>query len=109
MARLLRLNGFDVRVAADGPAALEEARADQPDVVLLDIGLPGGMNGYEVALRLQEQKAEKKPLLVAVTGFANEADRRHSAEAGIDLHLVKPTEPDSLLRLLRRFQRLIDR
>jgi CheY-like chemotaxis protein len=107
MAMLLRLSGHDAWVAADGPAALKAAQEVQPDVVLLDIGLPG-MDGYEVAKRLQKQQAEKKPLLVAVTGFASEADRRHSAEVGIDLHLVKPADPDHLLRLLRRFQGILD-
>ena len=105
---LLRLYGHDVRVAADGPEALDEAEEYQPDVVLLDIGLPGGMDGYEVAKRLQEQQAEKKPLLIAVTGFGSEADRQHSSEVGIDLHLVKPADPQNLLRLLRRFQRILD-
>jgi DNA-binding response OmpR family regulator len=109
MALLLRLSGHDVRVAGDGASALDEAQQFQPDVVLLDIGLPGGMDGYEVAKRLQEHTAEKKPLLVAFTGFGSDADRRHSSEVGIDLHLVKPTDPDNLLRLLRRFQRIIDR
>ena len=108
MAVLLRMNGHDVRVTADGPAALDEAQADQPDVVLLDIGLPGGMDGFEVAKRLQEQKAVKKPLLVAVTGLGDEADRRHSAEVGIDLHLVKPADLGELLWLLKRFHRIID-
>ncbi len=66
------------------------------------------MNGYEVARRLQEQKAAKKPLLVAVTGFGSDADRRHSVEIGIDLHLVKPADVADLLRLLKRLQRTID-
>lgn len=108
MATLLRMNGHAVRVASDGPAALEEAQEVQPDVVLLDIGLPGDMDGYEVARRLQEQKTEKRPLLVAVTGFSSEADRRYSAEVGIDLHLAKPADVDDLLRLLKRFQGIID-
>ena len=101
------MGGHEVQLAFDGPAALKEALARQPDVVLLDIGLPGGMDGFEVAERLQEQKVEKKPLLVAVTGLDGEADRRHSAEVGIDLHLVKPADVEGLLRLLRRFQQII--
>jgi DNA-binding response OmpR family regulator len=100
--------GHEVRVAFDGPAALDAARDVQPDVVLLDIGLPGGMDGYEVARRLQEQRADRRPLLVAVTGLGSEADRRHSSEVGIDLLLVKPADPDGLLRLLKRFQRILD-
>ena len=69
MALLLSMHGHDVRVARDGQAALDEAVADQPDVVLLDIGLPGSMDGYEVAKRLQEQTVQKKPLLIALTGL----------------------------------------
>ncbi len=107
-AMLLRRSGHEVKVASDGPTALGEAQRIQPDVVLLDIGLPGDVDGYEVAKRLQEQKAAKKPLLVAVTGFDSEDDRRQSAEVGIDLHLVKPADMDALLRLLKRFQRIID-
>jgi CheY-like chemotaxis protein len=80
MAMLLRMSGHGVTVAADGPTAVDEAQQVQPDVVLLDIGLPGDMDGFEVGKRLQEQKAAKKPLLVAVTGFGSKADRRHSSE-----------------------------
>jgi CheY-like chemotaxis protein len=108
LATLLRMNGHDVRMAQDGLAALDEAQGVQPDVVLLDIGLPGDMDGFEVAKRLQEQRVEKKPLLVAVTAFSGDADRRHSEEVGIDLHLVKPADPDRLLGLLKRFQRVLD-
>jgi DNA-binding response OmpR family regulator len=109
MALLLGMNGHHVRVASDGQVALDEAQADQPDVVLLDIDLPGSMDGYEVAKRLQERTMEKKPLLIALTEFSSEADRRHSAEVGIDLHLVKPTDMDHLLRLIKRFQSILDR
>jgi DNA-binding response OmpR family regulator len=109
MALLLSMNGHAVRVANDGQAALDETQADQPDVVLLDIGLPGSMDGYEVAKRLQERTVEKKPLLIALTGFGSEADQRRSVEAGIDLLLLKPADTDGLLGLLKRFQRIIDR
>jgi CheY-like chemotaxis protein len=109
MAILLRMSGHEVRVAADGRAALDTAQELEPDVVLLDLGLPGGMDGYEVATRLQAQPMEKKPLLVALTGYGSEADRQHSTEVGIDLHLVKPADMEALLRILERFQGLIDR
>jgi CheY-like chemotaxis protein len=75
-------------------------------VLLLDIGLPG-MSGWELARWVTEQPAEKRPLLVAITGYGREEDRRRSEEAGIDLHLVKPVDPDQLLRLLRRFYRVV--
>ncbi len=106
-ARLLRLWEHEVRVAPDGPAALRAAQDGQPDVVLLDIGLPGDVDGYGVARRIGEWSKWKRPLLVAVTGSGREEDRRRSVEAGIDLLLVKPVDPDRLHWLLRRFQAVI--
>jgi CheY-like chemotaxis protein len=96
--QILRLAGHDVRLAVDGVAALAIARDADPDVVLLDIGLPG-MNGYELALRLAGLR-DRKPYLIAVSGYSGEADRRRSAAAGIDLHLAKPADPERLLRIL---------
>jgi CheY-like chemotaxis protein len=104
-ALLLRLYGHRVQVAHDGPAALRAAQSSPPEVVLLDLGLPG-MDGWQVAQRLQEQAAWKKPLLIAVTGYGRRADRLRSQQAGIHLHLVKPVDPDFLRRLLQRFQTL---
>src|SRR3954469_13716392 len=101
LAMLLRLEGHDVWVAADGPAALRLAGECDPDVVLLDICLPG-FDGWEVARRLRGQPLRKRPLLVAVTGYGRECDQQCSAEAGIDLHLVKPVDPEALLGLLQR-------
>jgi CheY-like chemotaxis protein len=106
MALLLEMSGYKVQLAADGPSALEEAQHNPPDVVLLDIGLPE-MSGYEVAERLTAQGGEKRPLLIAITGFGLEADRRASARAGIDLHLVKPVDPVTLERVLNRFRTLL--
>ena len=106
MAMLLRIYGHDVEIAANGPTALEKARTDKPDVVLLDLGLPG-MSGYDVARQLSKHRPRKTPLLIAVTGFGREEDRRHSAEAGIDLHLLKPVNPDELQAVLKRFQQLL--
>jgi two-component system CheB/CheR fusion protein len=99
LVTLIRLWGHDVRAAHDGLSALEVAQAFSPDVVLLDIGLPG-MDGWQVAERLCQQPAPKRPLLIAVTGYGQDADRRRSQEAGIDLHLVKPVDPDQLRRVL---------
>jgi CheY-like chemotaxis protein len=93
--RLLGLLGHAVEIAVDGPAALRAAQAHAPDVVLLDLGLPG-MSGYEVASQLRELPGEPRPVLIAVTGFGEPADRLHSYEVGIDLHLVKPVEVDEL-------------
>jgi two-component system, OmpR family, response regulator len=106
LAQFLRGLGHEVEVAPDGQAAVEAAQARPPDVVLLDIGLPG-LDGWEVARRLQGHPAGKRPLLVALTGYGREADRRRSDEAGIDLHLTKPVDPDQLRWLLPRFQSVI--
>jgi CheY-like chemotaxis protein len=104
---VLEMEGHEVHVATDGLAGLEAAAAVDPDVILLDIGLPR-MSGYEVAERLKGRKAQRKLLLVAVTGYAQEADRERSAAAGIDLHLLKPVDPLLLLGLLRRFANHLD-
>ena len=107
MAIFLRHHGHEVEVAKDGPTALRIAADNPPDVALIDIGLPGGMNGWEVARRLQEPAAGKMPLLIAVTGYGQEAHRRRSEQAGIDLHLLKPFDPDALDQLLDRFKTII--
>jgi CheY-like chemotaxis protein len=106
LARFLQGIGHEVEVAADGRAAVEAAQDQQPDVVLLDIGLPG-LDGWEVARRLQGHPAGKRPLLVAITGHDREADRRRSEAAGIDLHLTKPVDAGQLHWLLQRFQSVI--
>jgi CheY-like chemotaxis protein/two-component sensor histidine kinase len=99
LARMLsRLHGQDVRVAHDGPEALALAEAFRPEVVILDIGLPG-MDGHEVARRLRERPESGGTLLVALTGWGQEQDRQRSRESGFHLHLVKPVEPDAI-RLL---------
>jgi CheY-like chemotaxis protein len=97
-AQVLRMGGYDVSLAMDGPGALAVAQAVQPDVVLLDIGLPK-MDGYEVARRLAAS-GRAKAYLIAVTGFGTQEARQRSAEAGIDLHLAKPADPEQLLRIL---------
>jgi signal transduction histidine kinase len=101
LARMLGLQGHEVRTAHDGPAALAAAAAFLPEVVFLDIGLPN-MNGYEVARRLREQVGLKTALLVAVTGYGQAEDRRQADEAGFDAHLVKPTNQAALQALLAR-------
>jgi DNA-binding response OmpR family regulator len=107
VSMLLTLAGHDVEVVSSGEAAVAAAQVHSPDVVLLDLGLPG-MDGWQVARHVQEQPAEKRPLLVAVSGRASEEDQRRSAEAGIDLHLVKPVDPAQLQHLLARFRRVIE-
>jgi CheY-like chemotaxis protein len=98
MAELVRIWGYDVRTAHDGPAALDCARSFRPDVILLDVGLPG-MDGYELARRLRAEGLAGD-LLVSVTGYGQEEDRRKAEEAGFDHHLTKPVQPDMLLRLV---------
>jgi signal transduction histidine kinase/DNA-binding response OmpR family regulator len=91
LAALLENDGHQVRRAHDGPGALTAADAFCPDAVFLDLGLPG-MDGYEVARRLRLRTADSKPLLVAVSGYGRDEDRRRSRMAGFDHHLVKPAE-----------------
>src|SRR5215475_3337384 len=99
MARLLEHSGHEVDVALDGKTALQRARAKQPDVVLLDICMPG-MDGYEVASRLRAL-FQNKVRLVALTAFGSEEDRRRCLEAGFDLHLGKPVDLTGVRTLLR--------
>ena len=99
LAMLLRLEGHDVRVAHDGTAGLAAVEADPPDLVFLDIGMPV-MNGYEVAMRLRQRPGLEHLLLVAMTGWGQEEDRRRSQEAGFNHHLVKPADPEALHQVL---------
>ena len=103
LALLLGLAGQDVRTAYDGPAALLQADTFQPDIVLLDIGMPG-MDGYEVARRLRNERGLRGALLVALTGWGPGQDQRQSAEAGFDRHLVKPVDLEALKELLAGFE-----
>jgi signal transduction histidine kinase/ActR/RegA family two-component response regulator len=91
MAVLLRLDGHEVRLAHDGPAALKEARAFRPDVVFLDINLPE-MDGYEVARRLRHEPALRGMTLAAMTGYGQEEDRCRTRDAGFHFHFVKPLD-----------------
>ena len=101
LALLLRSTGHEVQTSHDGVAALESAAAWRPDVVLLDIGLPR-MDGYEVARRLRKDLHLQEALLIALTGYGQEEDRKLSQEAGFDAHLTKPIEIADLERLLAR-------
>jgi CheY-like chemotaxis protein len=96
---LLRLWGHDVRAAHDGPRALEAAKDYRPDVLLLDIGVPG-FSGLEVAKRLRQDPAFGRTVIVAMTGYGQEEDRQRSREAGCNDHWVKPVDPAALEALL---------
>jgi PAS domain S-box-containing protein len=99
LAMLLQLAGHEVRAVHDGPTALDMAKAFRPDLVLLDIGMPR-MDGYEVARQLRKQPGLEKALLVAVTGYGQEEDRRRTQEARLDAHLVKPVDFGQLEQVL---------
>src|SRR4029079_3472472 len=124
LARLLEMSGHEVNVVTNGAAAVAQAASTRPDVVLLDIGMPGmdghevarrlrqptnrpeksvrGMNGHEVARRLRQLTNGPDMRLIAMTGYGGEDDRALSAESGFDHHLVKPIDLADLERLLPR-------
>jgi CheY-like chemotaxis protein len=95
---LLELDGYAVEAVEEGNAALDRARAVDPDVALVDIGLPG-MDGFEVARRLRALD-KRRPVLIALTGYGQPEDRRKATEAGFDGLLVKPVDPTVLTDLL---------
>jgi PAS domain S-box-containing protein len=101
LAEILRLWGHQVEVVHDGVAAVTAARLYQPDVILLDIGLPG-MDGYQVAEALRTLPNLPQPRMIALTGYGQETDRRRSSQAGFDHHLVKPVDLPRLRQLLAR-------
>ena len=97
LGAMLRLAGNEVCVTYDGLEAVAAAGIWRPDVVLLDIGMPH-LNGYETARRIGDALSERKPLLVAITGWGQEEDRRRSRAAGFAFHFVKPVDPATLIR-----------
>jgi PAS domain S-box-containing protein len=99
LAEVLALNGYRVQVATDGRSGLARARELRPDVVLCDIGLPD-LDGYQVALTLRSDAALRATYLVALSGYAQEEDRRLAAQAGFDAHLPKPSPIGDLLAVL---------
>ena len=99
MALLLELHGHQLHIAHDGPAALAAARHFRPQVVVLDIGLPG-MDGYEVARRLRADALTQNAIVIAMTGYGQSEDRQQSLRAGFDHHLVKPLDPDVLQAII---------
>jgi CheY-like chemotaxis protein len=99
---LLSLSGHDVRVAFTGLEGLQLAREFLPEVVLCDIGLPDGMNGYAVARALRNEEPLASAFLIAMTGFGQGSDRARALEAGFDCHITKPADPAALNRLVSR-------
>lgn len=98
---ILRDLGNDVRVANDGLEGLRAAEAFQPTVAFLDIGMPG-LSGYELAQRLREHRRNGSLMLVAITGWGQDADKLRASQAGFDIHLVKPVDPAKLPEILQR-------
>ena len=99
LALLLELSGHEAHTARDGTEGIKEAERLVPDLLLLDIGLPG-LNGYEVCRRIRAQSWGKEMVIAALTGWGQEEDRQRSREAGFSAHLVKPVEVPAIMRLL---------
>ena len=99
LAMLLKMMGNNIHTAYDGEEAVAAAGKFRPHVVLCDIGLPK-LNGYEACRQMKAQAWEKKMILIAVTGWGQDDDRRKSQEAGFDHHMVKPVDPQALMKLL---------
>ena len=104
LAMLLRLDGHEVQIAHDGTSALELAKSYGPEMVFLDLGMPG-MDGYQVARQMRQQPGLQNVVLAALTGWGQQEDRRRTAEAGFDHHLVKPLEPMVLEQLIAQLKR----
>ena len=104
---LLKASGHEVKTAHDGPTAVKRAVEYVPDVVLLDIGLPG-LNGYEVARQIRKEPTLKKVVLVALTGYGQESDKHASAEAGFNHHLIKPARIAEVRHILETVAKLRD-
>jgi CheY-like chemotaxis protein len=103
LAMLLQILGHEVETVGDAVSTLARAPLFQPDLVLLDVGLPQ-MNGYDVARALRAQPFMREAMLVACTGYGQEEDRRRAREAGFDYHLVKPVHAEDLERILTQLR-----
>jgi len=99
LQELLQLWGYRVSAAADGADGIKAALSENPEVILVDIGIPGP-DGYEVARRLTDGGAQPRPVLVALTGWARDEDRKRGLQAGFDAYLAKPVDADELREIL---------
>jgi CheY-like chemotaxis protein len=104
VARFLELEGHEVKTVADGAQALASVPVFAPQVVVLDIGLPG-LSGYEVARRIRTLPPMHEALLIALTGYGQKEDQLRAIEAGFDRHFVKPTDPRTIVELIAQWQR----
>ena len=96
---LLEALGYEAHLAHDGESAVRAADSLRPDAILMDIGLPG-LSGYDAAQRIRANRPGNAVMIIALTGWGQESDRKRSAEAGIDHHMVKPLDLAVLQRLL---------
>ena len=99
LAMMLRIMGHEVRIAHDGAAAVAAAAEFRPELVLMDLGMPV-LDGYEAARRIRAQPWKDRAFLVALTGWGADDDHRRTHDAGFDRHLVKPVDPDALLKMI---------
>ena len=99
LAMLLRMLGYEVRTAYDGLEAVAAAEGFRPEVVLLDIGMPR-LNGLDACRRIRERSWGHEVFIVALTGWGQNEDRRRTAQAGFDAHIVKPVDPEVLMKLV---------
>jgi CheY-like chemotaxis protein len=105
LGMFLQIFGHEVALAFNGPEGVAAARTFFPTVVLCDLGLPGGMDGFAVARALRQEPGLEAAYLIALTGYGKDEDRRRSQEAGFDRHLVKPVEVDALQAVLANLER----
>jgi DNA-binding response OmpR family regulator len=96
---MLQLVGHEVSTASDGISGLAAIRANRPHIVVCDIGLPD-LDGYTIATRVREKTKGAMPIMIALTGYGQDKDRDRALAAGFDHHLVKPVDPQALLRLI---------
>jgi DNA-binding response OmpR family regulator len=108
LATLLKLEGYEVRHVYDGGATLDAVREFEPDVVLVDIGMPK-LSGYDVARHVRERYGKQGPVLVALTGWKQASDKILATLAGFHHHVAKPYDPGQLLELIRRLERDLGR
>jgi len=101
VAAYLRLEGHETKVVTEGAEVLGSARVFEPQVVVLDIGLPG-LDGYQIARQLRSHPETSEALLVAVTGYGRDEDRARAADAGFDCHFVKPADPVEIQAAIER-------
>ncbi len=104
VAMVLKMEGHEVHTAYNGEEAILAAAKFQPEVVVLDIGMPK-LNGYDTCRRIREQPWGKKMFIIALTGWSQEEDRRRTEEAGFNQHMVKPVDPEDLMKLLASLEK----